>query len=365
MTRRGTSTGCVLALVLGLVAGAGAQVGADGTYALEDGERNLKFAGIPVPGYSDVLGFNLGLVGMAYYKMDRHDDELPPSMTGLFGFYSENNSWIGAAFQKFHLDGDRWRTTAAFGTGSFKYQFNPSSAGPGLPDIFLDYSTATKFVFAQGSRRVWSDLFLGLGVLSWAAQVSVEPELAEFEEERYTGPGVVGEWDRRDHIMYPTEGYAVDGRFLVYTDALGSDREFQTLGLSLTGYRDVGDSTRVVAGRFMSETGYGDVPFSAQNILSGHRNLRGYSNGRHRGDQLMVVEAEYRWMFHRRWGAVVFGGLGWVADEVAHYSLDGTLPAAGLGVRFRIIETYRINARIDYGWGDHDQAVYFAIGEAY
>ena len=30
-----------------------------------------------------------------------------------------------------------------------------------------------------------------------------------------------------------------------------------------------------------------------------------------------------------------------------------------------MIETYRINARIDYGWGKHDQAVYFAIAEAY
>ena len=115
----------------------------------------------------------------------------------------------------------------------------------------------------------------------------------------------------------------------------------------------------------MTETGHGDVPFSAQNILSGQRNLRGYSNGRNRGDQLMVVETEYRWNFHGRWGAVVFGGLGWVANEVSDFSLDETLPAAGLGVRFRIIETYKINARIDYGWGKGDEAVYFSIGEAY
>ena len=39
-------------------------------------------------------------------------------------------------------------------------------------------------------------------------------------------------------------------------------------------------------------------------------------------------------------------------------SLGDTLPASGLGLRWRMIETYKINARIDYGWGKHDQAIY-------
>jgi outer membrane translocation and assembly module TamA len=199
--------------------------------------------------------------------------------------------------------------------------------------------------------------------MSRTAKVNVEPDLIETEDERYTDPGLVGEWDRRNHTMYPTAGYHLDGRFLVYDDAFGSARDFRKLNLGLSGYQALGDSTRVLAGRVLNEGGFGDVPFSAQSILSGNRNLRGYSNGRYRGNQLLVVEAEYRWKFDRRWGAVVFAGLGWVADEVATMSLGETLPASGLGIRFTIIETYRINARIDYGWGKHDQAVYFSIGE--
>jgi len=78
-----------------------------------------------------------------------------------------------------------------------------------------------------------------------------------------------------------------------------------------------------------------------------------------------MVEAEYRWMFHPRWGAVAFAGAAWSANDLASMSVGDTLPAAGLGVRFRMIETYKINARIDYGWGKDDQAVYFSIGEAY
>ena len=153
--------------------------GGAGAYALEEGERNLKFAVIPIPGYSEVLGFSLGIIGMAYYKMDRHDDDLPPSSTGILGFYSENNSWVGMAFQKFHIVEDKWRATAAFGTGSFKYQFNPSSAGPGFPDVFLDYTTVSDFLFLKGSRRTWSKLYLGAEILAWSAKVSIDPNLAD------------------------------------------------------------------------------------------------------------------------------------------------------------------------------------------
>lgn len=360
----------VLVILLGLATSATAQMGmggggGSGAYALEDGERNLKFAGIPVPGYSDVLGFNMAIVAMAYYKMDRDDDDLPPSSSGIFGFYSENKSWMGGLFQKFHLDGDKWRATAAYVTGSIKYQFNPAAIGPGFPEIFLDYTSGNNMIFAQGSRRTWDHLYLGLAALSWSTQNSFGDDLIADDEETFTGPGLLAEWDKRDHIMYPTDGSFVDGRLLFFSDTFGSDRDFRKLNLGVRGYEAVKDSTGVLAGRILYEAGFGDVPFSGQSILNGNRNLRGYSNGRYRADQLLAMEAEYRWMFHKRWGAVAFAGLAWSADELAQMSLGETLPATGLGIRWMMIETYRINARIDYGWGKHDQAVYIAIGEAF
>jgi outer membrane translocation and assembly module TamA len=193
--------------------------------------------------------------------------------------------------------------------------------------------------------------------------VGLEPDLVELPDERYTGPGVVAEWDRRNHVMFPTGGFQVQGRLTFFDDAFGSDRDFRRLVWSVAGYEALGDTNRVLAGRILHQAAFDDVPFSAQSIMNGNRNLRGYSNGRYRDDQLVMIEAEYRWMFHRRWGLVGFAGAGWVADRPAGMSLGETLPSAGLGVRFRIIETYRINARIDYGWGKHDQAVYFAVGE--
>ena len=364
----------VLLVLLGLAVSASAQMGVggggsgggdSGAYALEEGERNLKFAGIPIPGYSNVLGFNLAIVAMAYYKMDRADDDLPPSSSGVFGFYSENKSWMGGLFQKFHLDGDKWRVTAAYMSGSIKYQFNPAAIGPGFPDVFLDYTSGNKMVFAQGSLRTWDKLYLGLAALAWSSQNTYGDDLIADAEETYIGPGFLAEWDKRDHIMYPTDGVAVDGRLLFFSDTFGSDRDFRKLNLGASGYEAIKDSTGVLAGRVLYEAGFGDVPFSGQSMVNGNRNLRGYSNGRHRADQLLVVETEYRWKFHRRWGAVAFAGLAWSADELSQMSLGDTLPASGVGIRWTMIETYKINARIDYGWGKHDQAVYLAIGEAY
>jgi hypothetical protein len=50
-----------------------------------------------------------------------------------------------------------------------KYQFNPASLAPGLPDVFIDYTTATDFVASAASRRVWDRLYAGVGALTWSA----------------------------------------------------------------------------------------------------------------------------------------------------------------------------------------------------
>ncbi len=360
---------CTFSLMAILPTSANAQMGGTsggaGTYALEDGERNLKVAAIPVPNYSEVMGFGLGVVGMVYYKMDRTDDELPPSSTGMVGMYTENKTWVGMAFQKFHFKQDIWRATAAFGTGSVKYQFNPGEIGPGLPDIFVDYTTVTNFAFAKGERRVAPNLYAGLELIGWSALVSVEPNIVEIPEETYRAAGLSGNWDLRDHMMNPREGTNVAVRYDVYAEALGSDRDFNKLNFTVTGFTTLGDSTRVLAARILTDASFGDVPFSGQAIVNGNKNLRGYSNGRHRGDQLLTIETEYRWNVYGKWGLAGFAGVGFVADEWSNYSMSEALPAAGLGVRYRMIDAYRINARIDYGWGKHDQAIYFSIGEAY
>lgn len=367
--------GIIAALMIVLVACTASEVsaqltsgggsGGQGAFALEDDERNLKFAGVPIPNYSDVLGASLGVVAMAYYKLDRHDDDLPPSATGLFGFYSENNSWMGAAFQTIHYDEDKWRGTFALGVGDINYQFNPSAFDPGLPDLFVDYTTATNFFYLTGSRRTWKKLYLGLEVLTWTAEVSVEPAIIDVPEEHYTGPGGTAEWDARDNIMATTQGYLVSARYDIYDEAFGSDRNFQKLNLTISGYQSLGDSTKVLAGRIFNESAFGDVPFSGQSILSGNRNLRGYSDGRHRGNNLLTIEAEYRWNFWGRWGATAFTGVGFVSHELSTMALSEALPAVGFGLRYRMIEAYKINARLDVGWGKHDQGIYISIGEAF
>ncbi len=357
----------VTLVVLAATADAPAQTGltGGGSYALAEGERNLSFAGIPIPNYSEVLGFSLGVVGMAYYKLDRHDDLCPPSTTGLLGFYSENNSWIGAAFQQIHYDQDRWRGALAFGLGSIEYQFNPAAIDPGLPDLFLDYTTVTDFAMLEASRLAWNHLYLGLDVVTWTAKVSLEQGLIETEAQRYTGLGPMAELDRADHIFTPTRGWKASSHFLIYDEALGAEQNFTKLFLKLTGYGSLRDSTHVLAARALGELGFGDVPFSSQAIVSGNRNLRGYSDGRYRADQLMEFETEYRWTFWRRWGATAFAGVAFVASDLTKASLDDALPAGGIGLRYCMIQQYRINARVDYGWGKGDQAIYFSIGEAY
>ena len=61
------------------------------------------------------------------------------------------------------------------------------------------------------------------------------------------------------------------------------------------------NTAQVIAARFYSFISFGEVAFEEQPILgrAGPRgnDVRGYSTGRYRGDQLYDLQAEWRWRF--------------------------------------------------------------------
>jgi hemolysin activation/secretion protein len=64
------------------------------------------------------------------------------------------------------------------------------------------------------------------------------------------------------------------------------------------------------------------------------------------------VGAGFRWNFWKRWGAA-FADMARVDDSVPKMSLGATLPATGIGLRWRMIEAFKINMRVDHGWVKH------------
>lgn len=64
----------------------------------------------------------------------------------------------------------------------------------------------------------------------------------------------------------------------------------------------------VLALRFAGKFGLGDIAFEQQVTLGG-RDIRGYSEGKYRGDGLVAAQGEYRYSLREKLGMVGFFGL--------------------------------------------------------
>jgi len=146
-------------------------------------------------------------------------------------------------------------------------------------------------------------------------------------------------------------------------DIFGSARDYTILEAAANAYFGL-QKNAVLAARVFAKAGLGNVPFEEQAVMVG-TDLRGYASGKYRGEQKYTFQAEYRRPLFKRFGAVAFGGFGWVADDVSRIRLADILPSIGLGVRYLMIPAYGINVGIDFAVGKDDKAFYFRIGEAF
>ena len=94
--------------------------------------------------------------------------------------------------------------------------------------------------------------------------------------------------------------------------------------------------------------------------------MRGYTAGEYFADNLISVQAEYRWKPFTRLGFVVFGGYSALFDgdwyELNEADYYGSF---GAGVRFRILQSERVNFRVDWAWGKDEDAYYVSLREAF
>ena len=359
-------------LLGGLMATAAAQVpsggegGGSGNYS--DNGHKVQFAAIPVPNYSPSFGWGIGALVTGFYKIDRGDTLCPPSSTGLFGFWTENKSTIYGVWQQIHLDEDRWRGTLVFVKPDINFQFQTDPELPIIGGNWINYTTDNYVFFVAASRETWSNVYLGLqyryreSTLSFDLPIEVPPEWLG-RTAQYSGLGLIGSYDTRNNIFNATEGWLVEFESTFNRDWLGSDFDYEKWGASITEYMGLNPG-RVLAWQVSTAFGSGNVPFDDEEIF-GVRGLRGYANGKYRGKSQVFGQAEYRWNFWGRWGAVGFAGAGWAFDEVSQISADTILPAVGLGVRYMMIKSYQINVGVDVAWGKDDSAFYFRIGEAF
>lgn len=188
-----------------------------------------------------------------------------------------------------------------------------------------------------------------------------------------SGLGAVVEYDTRDFVQNAYEGVYLSGSILMFDEFLGGNTNFKVFELDYRQYVKIRRDRRTIAWQYKNRFCIGkNVPWTDMAMLGGVSNMRGYTLGRFRDQQMVHATVEYRHMFQRRTpnkkgnyksplGYVAWCGVGAVApsiDQMKHW-----LPNAGIGLRLEIQP--RMNVRFDYGFAKGEQGTYITFSEAF
>jgi len=281
-------------------------------------KHNVNFAAIPMINYDPAFQWNFAALANAFFNVSPSDTLSPLSMAGLMLGYTTNGTWYWALFTRLYMDNDNYRVTLAYGDASVNFQYYNDMSGS-----FIDFNSLNKIFYIEAQRRIYRRWYLGARYVfqKTKTKFEIEGQSDEPHNTNLSNLGLVVAHDTRDFIYNPYHGDLMNFRAIFYRDAWGSDFEFDDYQFEFTKFFNV-DTTRVIAGRISGFVATGEVPFEGQHVVQ-RDDIRGYTNGKHRANQLYALQAEYRWNFYGKWGMVGFGGIAASVDKLNEITFNG------------------------------------------
>ncbi len=322
-----------------------------------DTKQKARITGIPTLSYNRSRGMGFGGTGMLFFPLG-NDPATPPSRISLHGQISTNKSWYVSAFAQLFLLENRLRLVPGGGYIDSRFQTYVDMGDMGLVEIPFD--NRGPFMFFAPMFMLYKGFYVGPVVQLMRLDVTFDlPDGSESKETDYANSlGIATMFDTKDNQYTPSKGIMAAARLTDNPKWMGNDSIFGKLMLFANYYHPI-NRKMILASRVTANIGIGDVPFASQSYV-GNKDLRGYTKGEYRGNQTYTAQTEFRWNFYKRLGAVGFFGLAITVDPVSQL-----LPAGGIGIRYKILPQYNINAGVDGAVGKDDWGIYFRITEAF
>lgn len=324
-------------------------------------EKNLDFTVMPFISYNRNLKFMFGGIPMVMYNLNKQDTISPKSLSGAAGIYTTNKSYFVGIFNKFYFNEDKWRGTLFIGLGDLNSQFFASEFNSA--DFYNFGTNAT--IFSIGvQRKVINNLYGGITYTYASYNTVFEDNIVDESTTVTNGLEFNSLYDTRDNVYYPTSGKMINAKWINYGEWFGNDAEANKIKATYNHYFGMRDKKDVLAARFSSTFGLGNIAFEQQTVVGGN-DIRGYSEGKYRGDTVLAVQGEYRLNFAKRMGLVGFAGVATLSGADNEDFENVLLPGAGIGVRYKAFKTTKFNIGLDAALGKDDWGIYFRIGEAF
>ncbi len=290
---------------------------------------------------------------------------LPPSISGVMGAITENETWVAGGFHFGSWKADRIRYTGALAKASVNIAYYGRDENSLLKNG-IDYNLDGWGLLQELMFRIQdSDVFLGGKFTFFEATstfdfgripIGIDQWELDFKN---VGLGFVFKYDSRDNIFTPSQGIIAEISAMFYNGEglLGRTREYQITDAANRWYWEM-MSNLVMGWRLEGNFSFGDVPFYTLPYI----NLRGIPFNRYQGSQVLQTELEAMYKFTDRWAVVPFAGVGATADALDEFGSSDPKFAGGLGFRYLIARKLRLASGVDIARGPEDWAIYFTVG---
>lgn len=166
--------------------------------------------------------------------------------------------------------------------------------------------------------------------------------------------------DTRDNFFTPTQGWYVDLSVPLFREALGGDRNFEKLALTVMRYQPLSRSL-FFAVRGTARASSDGTPFYLRPFVV----LRGVQALRYQGKQAAEAEVELRWQLHPRFSLVGFAGAGVARSDLTQRNREKTVTAGGAGFRYLVARKHGLHMGIDVAAGPDAPIFYVVFGSAW
>jgi hypothetical protein len=319
---------------------------------------------VPIPMSSPTFGTGLIGAGAYFYPQSAEQKAAQPaSFTGAAAAYTNNDSWAAGIGQQNYWDADKWRFTGIAGYADFKFDLrDPATEG----ESGLDWNVSGGFVQGTLSRSVVDAWYLG--VLARYLDITQDLDTSLPQQPfgidshiQSVGAGVILEHDTRDVPTNPYNGKRFSGQAIFsHTDGI-EPGSYQGYYLRLRSYHELKESPIVIAWDINGCIKSGDIPLWDTCRI----NLRGFPLTDYLGKQSISGQIEARWHMSKRWGLVGFVGAGYITNSFSDRGENESVPSYGAGVRFMVLQSKRINLRVDYARSNDSDALYLGVAEAF
>lgn len=329
--------------------------------------KPFDFSVLGGPHYSSDKGFGIGLVAAAEYRMSKSDSLMQPSTASLYA-NATTGQYFSLGLEGLHIfPSDKIRINYKFQFESFKTYF----WGIGYEMAKQDANkTKYKYFLTQGSAdfgwRVGAHVYLGpkVAVAYMQGRKFSNPvmwdglPLSTFN----LGVGFTAKLDSRDFVSNAYSGWLLCLDQLFYPRFVANKHAFTRTTVTAAYYHKMWKGA-VGAVKYLADITYGNTPWGLMPTFGGSYDMRGYYEGQYRDKCAMSLCVELRQYIWKRFGAVVWGGVGQVFPDFKKFNVRHTLPNYGVGIRWEF--KHRMNVRLDYGFGRHCSGFVFNISEAF